>query len=125
MKTVVTIENIINTLIEVDKNGGETNFVAKNIGRLPKCDPKDIYPYANLQRILTIEEGISQIEEQLRLTTHEMGKNSDDMNIVRNTVVVLHEIIQAHGVSDSRVYVPTMEDNTIPKMVRSASGSES
>ena len=125
MKTGVTIEDIINTLIEVDKNGGETNFVAKNIGRLPKCDPKDIDPYANLQRILTIEERISQIEEQLRSTTHEVGKNSDDMNIVRNTVVVLHEIIQAHGVSDSRVYVPTMEDNTIPKTFRSASDSES
>ena len=51
MKTVVTIEDIINTLIEVDKNGGETNFVGKNIGRLPKCDPKDIDPYANHQRI--------------------------------------------------------------------------
>ena len=59
MKTVVTIEDIINTLIEVDKNGGETNFVAKNIGRLPKCDPKDIDPYANLQRILTIEEDLA------------------------------------------------------------------
>ena len=41
----------------------ETNFVAKNLSRLPKSDPKDLDPYAAMEMILALDERLKKMEK--------------------------------------------------------------
>ena len=43
-KSESVIEDILNVMYELDRKKVVTDFVARNLLRLPKCDPKDVDP---------------------------------------------------------------------------------
>ena len=86
MKADSIIEDIINAMIDIDQKGGTTNFVARNIDRLPRCDPKDIDPYANLQRLLVMEEKLKIVEEKLNASQADVVYCRVEVDIMKQTV---------------------------------------
>ena len=86
MKADSIIEDIINAMIDIDQKGGTTNFVARNIDRLPRCDPKDIDPYANLQRLLVMEEKMTIVEEKLNASQADVVYCRVEVDIMKQTV---------------------------------------
>ena len=59
MKHEQTADDLVDAMLYLDHTGVETNYVAKNIFVLPKCDPKDNDSYAILQRVLALEEKVA------------------------------------------------------------------
>ncbi len=52
-------------MIELDQNGIQTNFGAKDLIILPKCDPKDIDSYVILERLMIMQGKIKRMENCL------------------------------------------------------------
>ena len=57
------IEDILCVMYELDKNRIVTGICATNLARLPKCDPKEVDPYSNLQLILDLKERVMNLED--------------------------------------------------------------
>ncbi len=51
--------------MELDHNGIHTDFGAKDITILPKCDPKDVDTYAVLERLIVMEEKVRRLKNGL------------------------------------------------------------
>ena len=76
----VTLDDILSAMIELDQNSIETNFGARDIMSLPKCDPKDVDNFAVLERVLSLEEKIKRIESGLNENVMKVMTNSDKIN---------------------------------------------
>ena len=82
-KYVSIVDDIIAVMLELDKKEITTCFVATNLARLPRCDPKDVDPYGNLQLILELHERVQGLEDNLGsvkaqalVTSEDVKKNS-------------------------------------------------
>ena len=76
-KAESTVDDILAVMKELDKNKIKTSFVAINVLRIPKCDPKDVDPYANLQLILSLQERLQQLEENVGLVQAQTISNTE------------------------------------------------
>ena len=72
--------------MELDQLGVETNFVAKNLIGLPSCDPKDIDPFATLQRLIALESRVMALETSTGGLKAESTSYGDTLNKVSSTV---------------------------------------
>ena len=75
-KADAIVDDIANVLVELDQKSLVTNFVSRDIGRLPRCDPTDIDSYAVVKRILDLEQRMQTAESNLgeaRTASHEYG----------------------------------------------------
>ncbi len=50
--------------LQLDQNGIQSNFGAKDLIILPKCDPKDIDSYVILERLMILEEKMKRMENE-------------------------------------------------------------
>ncbi len=65
MKGEQTLMDIVSAVMELDRNGMHTNFGAKDITILPKCDPKNVDTYAVLERLIVMEEKVRRLKNGL------------------------------------------------------------
>ena len=79
-----TLDDILSAMIELDQNSIETNFGAKDIMSLPKCDPKDVDNFAVLERVLSLEEKIKRFESGLSENVMKTITNSDKIDELNN-----------------------------------------
>ena len=75
-------KDVLAVMYELDKNKIETSFVAVNVSRIPRCDPKDVDPYANLQLILDLQDRVQQIEDNVGSVHAQVITNKE--NIEKN-----------------------------------------
>ena len=77
MRHEQTTDDIVGALMELDQLGVETNFVAKNLFVLPKCDPKDLDPFSTLQKLIALEERVTFMESTAGETKAEVLSQMD------------------------------------------------
>ncbi len=65
MKGEQTLVDIMSAMMELDHNGIHTDFGAKDITILSKCDPKDVDTYAVLERLIVMEEKVRRLKNGL------------------------------------------------------------
>lgn len=75
LKHEQTADDLVEAMMYLDQIGIETNYVVKNIFVLPKCDPKDIDPYAMLQRVMLLEEKVA-VHESLIMKNDALRKQT-------------------------------------------------
>ena len=99
-KCVTMAEDIVSAMQELDVKGFETNFVAKNLCRLPKCDPKDLDPYAAMEMILALEDRLKKMESTMGETVARQITQEDDIKYVKESVKT-HELILSNTAAPS------------------------
>ena len=102
-KCVTCSEDIVNALHELDANGIITNFVARNLGRLPKCDPKDIDPYTAMQMIFSMEERIKTVEDNLSEARAHIINQEENLKCLSESVKT-QEVIITNSLPSSPSY---------------------
>ena len=85
-------EDLVSAMQELDVKNIETNFVAKNLSRVPKSDPKDLDPYAAMEMILALEERLKKMENTMGETVVRQITHEDDIKFVKDSVKT-HEVI--------------------------------
>ena len=85
-------EDIVSAMHELDVKSIETNFVAKNLSRLPKCDPKDLDPYAAMEMILGLEDRLKKMESTMGETVARQITQAEDIKYVKDSMKT-HELI--------------------------------
>ena len=65
LKGESTLGDILSVMYELDKKKVKTSFVARHVSRIPKCDPKDVDPFANLQLIIKLQKRLKELEESV------------------------------------------------------------
>ncbi len=65
MKGEQTLVDIVRAMMELDHTGIHTDFGAKNITILPKCDLKNVDTYAVLERLIVMEEKVRRLKNRL------------------------------------------------------------
>jgi hypothetical protein len=86
MKAEQTLEDIVSAMMELDQNGIHTNFGAKDLIILPKCDPKDVDAYAILERLLAMEEKVRRIENGLNENVSEVMLSKEVLQKAVDTI---------------------------------------
>ena len=86
MKGEQTMDDIVSAMLELDQNGVCTNFGAKNILILPKCDPKDVDSYAVLERLMVMEEKLRRVENGLNENVAAVILQKESLQRVSDTV---------------------------------------
>ena len=82
----------MNALQEMDAKSIETNFVAKNLGRLPRHDPKDLDPYAVLEMVISLGDRLRKVEDSMGEAMAKVIVHDDGLRFVRETMKT-HELI--------------------------------
>lgn len=100
MKIEQTSDDIVTAMVELDRKGIETNFVAKNVLQLPRCDPKDIDPYATLHRLLMLEERVKSLETGV-------GDNKADLLMQNDNMTKMKQVIDTHELLLTTKLLPT------------------
>ena len=95
-KCVTMAEDIVGAMHGLDAKCIETNFVAKNINRLPKCDPKDLDPYAAMEMVLALEERLKKMENTMGETVARQITQEENMKFMKDTINT-HELIIANS----------------------------
>lgn len=108
VKCVSMTEDIMNALQELDMKSIETHFVAKNLSRLPKCDPKDIDPYATMQLLLAIDDRLKKVEDNMGEAMAKVIYQDDGLKSLKDTVET-HELLLSTRMLPSD---PTYKDMT-------------
>lgn len=88
-----TVDDIMTVIMELDGKGVSTSFVAKNLNRLPKCDPKDIDPYANHQLIMALQERVHRLEDNMSEAKAEIICNQDALRSVKSSQDEMETVI--------------------------------
>lgn len=101
MKIDMMIDDIISAMVELDQKGIHTNFVARDILKLPKCDPKDIDPYTTLQRLLMLEDRVGALETDVGQNKAEAVMQCDDVRKLKQTVDT-HETLISNNMLPSQ-----------------------
>ncbi len=83
-------------MVELDQKRNHTNFVANNILIVPHFDPKDMDPYAQLQRLVLLEERMRALEESQRANKIELIMQGDSLRKMKQSVDT-HETIITSG----------------------------
>ncbi len=89
MKGEQTLVDIVSAMMELDYTGIHTNFGAKDITILSKCDPKDVDTYAVL-------EGLIVMEEKVRRLKNGLNENVANVLIHKEQIDNATETIQIH-----------------------------
>ena len=102
MRHEQTTDDIVGALMELDQLGVETNFVAKNLFVLPKCDPKDLDPFSTLQKLIALEERVTFMESTAGETKAEVLSQMDavkrlSVSVQSNDDALLQLQLQARG----------------------------
>ena len=116
IKCVTMSEDIMNSLQELDMKGINTNFVAKNLSRLPKCDPKDIDPYATMQLLLAIDDRLKKVEDNMGEAMAKVIFQGDGLKTIKDAVKT-HELLLTNRMLPS--------DPTYQNMVSSLGNNQS
>ncbi len=91
----MTLDDIVNAMIDLDQNEIVTNFGARDILILPKGDHKDLDSYTLLERLMVLEEKCRRMENGLNENVAEviMQKEfiKDVIDIMRTHDTLLHE----------------------------------
>ncbi|MPC73543.1 hypothetical protein E2C01_067876 [Portunus trituberculatus] len=82
-KSESTVEDILTVMMNLDSKGITTSFVAKDLNRLPKYDPKDIDPYGNHQLIMALQEWVQRLEDNISEAKAEIFCNQDGLRRVK------------------------------------------
>ena len=88
------IEDILNVMYELDRKSVITVFVVRNLARLPRCDPKDVDPYGNLQLILDLQERVRNLEDNMGSVQAQVIGNIQNIKL-NDEVLAQHEIVYA------------------------------
>ena len=91
-KCISMCEDIMQALKELDMKGMETHFVAMNLSRLPRCDPKDIDPYATMQMMLAIDDRLKIVEDSVVEAKAQLLLQNDSLKSVKESVKT-HELL--------------------------------
>ena len=100
-KSESVIEDILNVMYELDRKKVVTDFVARNLLRLPKCDPKDVDPYSNLQLILDLKRRISTLEDNAGSITAQVISNTENVKSNSNILAQHESVYSEHEASIS------------------------
>ena len=92
VKCISFSEDIVNALQELDAKSIETNFVAKNLGRLPRHDPKDLDPYAVMEMVLSLGDRLKQVEDSMGEAKAKVIMHDEGLKFVKETIKT-HEVI--------------------------------
>ena len=92
VKCVSISEDIVNALQELDARGIETNFVAKNLGRLGRHDAKDYDPYAVLEMVISLGDRLRKVEDSVGEATARIIMHEDGLRNLNDTMNT-HELI--------------------------------
>ena len=87
-----TVDDILTVLTELDGKGVSAPFVAKDLNRLPKCEPKHIDPYANYQLIMALQERVHRLKDMTEAKT-EIICNQDALRRVKNSQDEMETVI--------------------------------
>lgn len=93
MKSESTVDDILIVMMELDGKGVPTSFVAKDLNRLPKCDPKDVDPYVNHQLIMALQERIHRVEENMSEAKAEIICNQDAVRRMKSSQDEMETVI--------------------------------
>ena len=86
VRSDITLDDIVSAMMELDQNNIVTNFGAKDIMSLPKCDPKDVDNFAVLERVMLLEERIKSFEKGLSENVVKIMTNSDKIDVLSDEV---------------------------------------
>ena len=93
------IEDILCAMYELDKKRIVTGFCANNLARLPKCDPKEVDPYSNLQLILDLKERVKNLEDGAGSIHAQLLTHTENFKEKSNEISVHETTLAEHGVS--------------------------
>ncbi len=96
MKADSIVEDIVNVMVELDQKRNHSNFVVNNILIVPHFDPKDMDPYAQLQRLVLLEERMRALEESQHANKIELIIQVDSLRKMKQSVDT-HETIITSG----------------------------
>ena len=123
------IEDILSVMYELDIKKIVTKFVALNLLRLPKCDPKDVDPYSNLQYILDLQQRMQKLEDSTGLMQAQINSNKEDIK-ENNRTLDQHETNYAEhevALTDHEKLIKAMgskEFNIITSVSSSSNGGD-
>ena len=116
-KTDSVINDILSVMYELDEKKIVTEFVVKDLSRLPKCDPKEVDPYSNLQLIIDLQQRLYNLENtagsmQAQLISNVESIKFNNVTLARHeTVYGQHEIdIEEHAKLISNISFPVSGD---------------
>ena len=100
-ETESTVDDILIVMYELDKSKIDTSFVALNLARLPKCDPKDVDPFSNLQLILSLQERLQQLEDNVGSVHVEVISNTESLKRNTKSIDEIEDVIAKMVVNEA------------------------
>lgn len=113
-KSESTVDDILTVMMELDGKEVSTSFVAKDLNRLPKCDPKDIDPYANHQLIMALQERVHRLEDNMSEAKAEIICNQDAVRRIKNTQEEMETVV-TNLVAEPPSYAGVTSGNSLPR----------
>ena len=92
------LNDLLSALIAIDANNVTTEFVAKDLLRLPKRAPEELNVTSLLERIVNLEDAVNRSEETLSHHTVQISELSLVKNCT-NKLNILENKVQEHGIA--------------------------
>ena len=97
-KAESVIEDILIVMYELDRKKIVTEFVVRDLARLPKCDPKDVDPYSNLQYIIDLQQRVKNLEDNAGSIKAQLLTQSENTKTNTNTLADHETMFAEHEV---------------------------